>query len=376
MGSHSPTMAAIQWTQRFVLGAVGEDVARTRRSSCLILLAVFVPLGVLASVAFRPNDFAAPPSVAGVALTVSIFSIALTTRHESQQHRWGAVVVLIALAQAIGIYQLGPYGMVLLPETSMLGAWAALYLPTRVVRLSVVCICIAITVTLVQADERLVALIAVIVAQITIASLTLLVHTAVLTLRATNDELDDARRLAHKLATTDALTGAANRRSFTDVVAALRTNSAAEDWPASHSLVLVDIDRFKDLNDRHGHLVGDEVLREVAHRLSRALPTASVARWGGEEFAVLRTDTDPGHSPAEAAESLRSTVERHPIATSGGSLECTISAGATAWDGAEPFEDALRRADGALYEAKAGGRNRSVERPPGSVGADDLRRPA
>jgi len=151
MGHDSPaTTAAIRWTQRFVLGALGEDVARSRRSSCLILLAVFIPLGVLASIAFRADDFTAPASIAGLVLTTTIVVAALTTRDEAQQSRWGPIVVLIAIDQAIGIYQLGSYGMVLLPETSMLGVWAALYLPTRVVRLSVLCICSAISVTLVQ----------------------------------------------------------------------------------------------------------------------------------------------------------------------------------------------------------------------------------
>ena len=209
------------------------------------------------------------------------------------------------------------------------------------------------------------------VTQITIASVTLLVHTAVLTLRATNDELDDARRLAHQLATTDPLTGAANRRSFTELVGALATTSRT-----AHTLLLVDIDRFKNLNDRHGHLVGDEVLREVAHRLSTALPDASVARWGGEEFAVLCLDSGVHRSPTVAAESLRTTVGHHAIVTAIGPISCTISAGGTVWDATEPFEDALRRADGALYEAKASGRNRSVERHADSVERDDVRRPA
>jgi len=372
MGSDSPaTTAAIRWTQRFVLGALGQDVARSRRSSCLLLLAVFIPLGVLASIAFRADDFTAPASIAGLVLTTAIVVVALTTTRDDQQHRWGPVVVLIAIDQAIGIYQLGSYGMVLLPETSMLGVWAALYLPTRVVRLSVSCICTAIMVTLMQADDRLVAAIAVIVAQITIASITLLVHTAVLTLRATNGELDDARRLAHQLATTDALTGAANRRSFTELVGLLASTSRT-----THTLLLVDIDRFKDLNDRHGHLVGDEVLREVARRLGSALPDASVARWGGEEFAVLCSGIRADRSPSAAAERLRTTVGHHTIATTVGAISCTISAGGTVWDAAEPFEEALRRADGALYEAKATGRNRWVERQADSVERDDVRRPA
>jgi diguanylate cyclase (GGDEF)-like protein len=371
MDLHPPTSRAIQWTQRFVLGALGDDVAAARRSSCLLLLAVFVPLGILSSIAVGADDFTAPPSIAGMTVTVAILWLALTTRRDDQQHRWSWVIFLIAIDQALGIYQLGEHGAVLLAETPMLGAWTALYMPTRVVRQSVICICAAITVVIAQSDDILVAMLAIVVAQITIASSTLLVHTGLLTLRATNGELDDARRLAQRLATTDALTGTANRRSFTDLVGALSGSGAT-----THGLLLVDIDHFKSLNDRHGHLVGDDVLREVARRLGGALPSASVARWGGEEFAVLCSDGGSERAIDERAEVLRARVAAAPIPTSDGAVRCTVSVGATTWTMTESFEDALRRADGALYEAKALGRNRCVSRPGGSVGGDDVRRPA
>jgi diguanylate cyclase (GGDEF)-like protein len=370
MGQHPPTARAIRWTQGFVLGALGEDAATARRKSFLILLAVFVPLGVLSSLAVRADDFMAPASLGGLVVTAAIFVLAWTTRRDDQQRRWAWVVLLIAVDQALGMYQLGRHGVVLLAETPMLGAWTALYLPTRVVRQAVVFICAAITIVLVQSDDLLLATLAVCVAQITIASLTLLVHTAVLTLRLTNGELDDARQLAQLLATTDPLTGSANRRSFTDLVRELSGTEAPD-----QTLMLVDIDHFKSLNDVHGHLVGDVVLREVAERLSEALPRANVARWGGEEFAVL-CDHDDGHTVATRAEALRAAIDAAPIATGDGDVDCTVSVGTTTWTVTESFEDALRRADSALYEAKALGRNRWVEKARGSVAADDVRRPA
>jgi diguanylate cyclase (GGDEF)-like protein len=370
MGHHPPTARAIRWTQRFVLGALGDDAAAARRKSCLLLLAVFVPLGVLASIAVRADDFTAPTSIAGLVVTTVIVLLTWTTRYDWQQRRWAWVVFLIALDQALGIYQLDRHGVVLLAETPMLGAWAALYLPTRVVRQAVVCICAAITVVMIQSDDVFIAALAVVVAQITIASLTLLVHTAVLTLRLTNGELEDARQLAQMLATTDALTGSANRRSFTDLVRDLAGTDAPD-----QILLLVDIDNFKTLNDVHGHLAGDVVLREVASRLARALPTANVARWGGEEFAVL-CERDGVPTIDEHAEALRAAIDAEPIRTAEGDVECTVSVGATTWDVAESFEDAMRRADRALYEAKALGRNRWVESTRGSVDDDDVRRPA
>jgi diguanylate cyclase (GGDEF)-like protein len=370
MDPHAPTARAIQWTQRFVLGALGDDVAGARRTSCLLLLAVFVPLGVLSSIAVRAHDFGAPASIGGLLVTGAILVLAWTTRRDDQQHRWSWVVFLIAIDQALGIYQLGSHGAVLLAETTMLGAWTALYLPTRIVRQAVILICTAVTVVVIRSDDLLVAVLAVLVAQITIASSTLLVHTGIITLRMTNGELDDARQLAQVLATTDALTGTANRRSFTDLVID-RANAQAPE----QGLLLVDIDHFKSLNDRHGHLVGDVVLREVAQRLATALPDANLARWGGEEFAVL-CDHHGSAGLTEWAEALRAHVAAEPVYTADGYVPCTVSIGATTWDSSESFEDALRRADGALYEAKALGRNRCVERARSSVGPDDLRRPA
>src|SRR4051794_12207941 len=103
MGSHPPTARAIRWTQRFVLGALGDDAAAARRKSCLILLAVFVPLGVLSSLAVRANDFAAPTSIAGLLVTALIVALAWTTRDAHEQHRWAWVVFLMAIDQALGI---------------------------------------------------------------------------------------------------------------------------------------------------------------------------------------------------------------------------------------------------------------------------------
>jgi diguanylate cyclase (GGDEF)-like protein len=204
---------------------------------------------------------------------------------------------------------------------------------------------------------------------ITVMAVSLLVHTAVLTLRATNQELDDARLLAQRLATTDPLTGAANRRSFTDLVRVLAGQGA------EHALCIVDVDNFKLLNDRFGHLVGDDVLRAVARRLAAAVPDGTVARWGGEEFAVLCSPARP-YDLGRVAEALRAEVDGDPVLTGVGPIACSVSVGATIWGRSDNFEQALRRADSALYEAKATGRNRWVQHLRDSVAVDDVRRPA
>ena len=164
-------------------------------------------------------------------------------------------------------------------------------------------------------------------------------------------------RLAEELrirAQTDALTGLPNRRHFFEVGLA-----AAAGPDAGLSVLLLDIDHFKSINDGFGHPVGDEVLRELASRCRGLLRGNDLmARIGGEEFAVLL----PGAGAAEAAEvaeRLRTAIDGMPVATQGGPVAVTISLGGAMLAAAgETFEALLKRADHALYEAKDGGRNR------------------
>ena len=164
-------------------------------------------------------------------------------------------------------------------------------------------------------------------------------------LRARNVELE-------RLATTDMLTDLDNRRSVQRRLEEAISRSARHGTPLS--IVLIDIDHFKQVNDRHGHQVGDEVLREVAARLRTRLRLEdSCGRWGGEEFLLVLQDTD-GEAATVVAEDLRARVADRPVG--GAALPVTISLGVAEWQG--DAEDALiQRADVALYEAKAGGRN-------------------
>jgi len=131
------------------------------------------------------------------------------------------------------------------------------------------------------------------------------------------------------------------------------------------ALLMLDIDRFKGINDAFGHPAGDEVLRRVARAcedLSRGSDV--VARLGGEEFAVLLPESDlPG--ALAFAERLREDVERLEIQVPGRpGIRCTVSVGVADFQGEDPGEeDLLRRADDALYRAKAEGRNRVSPSP-------------
>ncbi len=126
------------------------------------------------------------------------------------------------------------------------------------------------------------------------------------------------------------------------------------------ALLMLDVDRFKDVNDEHGHLAGDRVLAEVARRVDGALRADDmVGRYGGDEFLAVLV----GGAPEEAfgvTERVRAAVAERPVATPFGTIQVSVSAGvASARDG-EAFDSVLARADAALYKAKTAGRDRSM----------------
>jgi two-component system cell cycle response regulator len=159
------------------------------------------------------------------------------------------------------------------------------------------------------------------------------------------------RELA-ELSVTDELTSLPNRRRFSQKLAEEVRRS--ERTGHIFALLMADLDRFKRVNDEHGHQVGDRVLQRCAASLRRCLRgTDFIARYGGEEFCALLLDTSL-EGAKDAAERLRTAVEAGPDPVP------TVSIGAALWEpGLEP-EELLRRADQALYAAKEAGRNRVV----------------
>jgi len=125
--------------------------------------------------------------------------------------------------------------------------------------------------------------------------------------------------------------------------------------------IMVDIDKFKSINDTYGHHVGDEVICEVAHRLGSWLRTGDiVCRYGGEEFAILLPDADPGIAEA-VAQRICTGIAAEPVSTQAGPLPVTVSAGvADAIADGATMQSMLSRADAALYRAKRAGRNRVI----------------
>jgi two-component system cell cycle response regulator len=178
---------------------------------------------------------------------------------------------------------------------------------------------------------------------------------AALRLRALHDELARRNAELEQLARTDVLTALANRRHADDVLRS--TIASARRHGRALSAVLVDVDRFKAVNDAHGHAAGDAVLREVALRLAAGLREEDLAaRWGGEEFLLLLPDSPDA---TVVCERLRASISDRPVNVHG-LLELSISAsfGWAPWTGEESGEALVGRADLALYAAKAAGRDR------------------
>jgi two-component system, cell cycle response regulator len=180
------------------------------------------------------------------------------------------------------------------------------------------------------------------------------VHAAV-RIKALQDELRLRNAELELASRTDALTGLPNRRHLEEQLQRLAGNGRL-------SVLLLDIDRFKLVNDTRGHAAGDEVLRVVAGRLREAVRTADVAgRWGGEEFLVVL----PATAAVEAAalgERVRQAIAAAPVPLPDVPLAVTASVG-VASGGHDGWEGLVRRADTGLYAAKDGGRNRVVPGP-------------
>jgi diguanylate cyclase (GGDEF)-like protein len=159
-----------------------------------------------------------------------------------------------------------------------------------------------------------------------------------------------AKLRADELSRTDLLTGLANRRALMETIDG--------DQPDALALVIVDVDRFKRVNDSLGHLAGDEVLRSIGQMMATELGGLGlVARVGGEEFALLAASAPPDRVE-ERIRAFRDRVAATPVVACGHAVQVTISAGIAVRRAHESFDQLYSAADRALYAAKAAGRNR------------------
>ena len=164
-----------------------------------------------------------------------------------------------------------------------------------------------------------------------------------------------------RLSREDALTGLANRREFDRRLAVEISRADRQATPLA--IAMLDLDRFKAINDRWGHAVGDAVLRESAALLrSQCRATDAIGRWGGEEFALALPSTDIVHA-AHLCERIRDAFERHDWAKLQPGLAVTVSAGVAECHPGLAGDTCVALADSQLYRAKQGGRNRVEPAP-------------
>lgn len=189
-------------------------------------------------------------------------------------------------------------------------------------------------------------------------------HEAHLKLAAQSRELARYNDMLHELSIRDPLTGTFNRRYLDETLPRDLARARRDAQPAA--LIMIDLDRFKDLNDAHGHLAGDAALAAVGTVLKSAIREGDIAcRYGGEEFVLVLQNLSLGMA-LERAEQIRAAIARLEIAIRDRPIvHITISAGvATFPDDGDTPEELIRRADAALYEAKRCGRNCVRDRGP------------
>jgi diguanylate cyclase (GGDEF)-like protein len=177
---------------------------------------------------------------------------------------------------------------------------------------------------------------------------------------ASNEIEAEYHETVYKIMTTDGLTQAFNKRYFSEVLERAFAHSQRTNHPLS--LMMIDLDKFKSINDTYGHLAGDEVLSELCRRIKPLLRRDEVlARFGGEEFAVILSDT-PLEEACKVAERIRASVAATPFQTDQAAIPVTTSIGIaeTMRQPLVKVSQFIELADEKLYAAKQGGRNRVV----------------
>ena len=169
-------------------------------------------------------------------------------------------------------------------------------------------------------------------------------------------EIKKSKENLIQIANTDSLTGISNRREF--FITGRKEINRCLRYHSSLSLLLIDLDNFKKINDTYGHSIGDIVLKEfVQFTLNKIRAVDSIARFGGDEFCVLLPDSD-NREAVNLAERLRSGIENFSIYTDSGDIQCTVSIGVSSLGKTnKKIENLLLEADKAMYRAKASGRN-------------------
>ena len=177
-------------------------------------------------------------------------------------------------------------------------------------------------------------------------------------LKAQTQELEQAVSYIEKIAAYDELTGLINRRRMTEVLAEHSRNNSRQ--TEGFAIAMLDLDHFKSINDKYGHATGDLVLSNFGQAAREVLRDIDIlSRWGGEEFLLLMPKTNSGH-PNTGIERLRAYLACIQVSSKLPDLRIGFYVGFTCYQAGESIYDTIKRADAALYQAKAQGRNCTV----------------
>lgn len=172
-------------------------------------------------------------------------------------------------------------------------------------------------------------------------------------------ELEEAKLIAERQARTDPLTGFNNRRAFFETAGVIHESACRFSHP--YSIMMIDIDHFKNVNDTHGHMIGDQVIQELSRSIVKVIRRSDMAaRIGGDEFAAILPETS-SQDVRVLADRLRSSCSNNVLSLDGQELQFSVSIGIAEHNGDETsISQVISRADGALYQAKNKGRNSVV----------------
>jgi diguanylate cyclase (GGDEF)-like protein len=307
---------------------------------------LFIPLAFLVEVGY--GGLSDHPAVIGVATLGLVCQAGLTWLVRPMPLRgWALLTVAVAASFVAYAYASREAGEALTVVLLIPVGWAAVFLPGRLVMLSVATTTMAygrVALSEETATRWLV---------FTVRSLTLLVlasalHVLVAALRR-------AQHQAERRASLDPVTGLVSRSRLLVILDALHLGGDQQ-----ATLVVLDLDYFKRVNDVHGHLAGDQALKDVANVLRSVTREEDVlARWGGEEFMALLPRV-PDHDIHTAADKLRAAIGDHTFRIEGAAVHLTASAGATPIRVGASIRALIAAADDALYQAKRRGRNQTL----------------
>ena len=339
-----------RWHRRLVAPFKGDGEA-VQRISAAALLATLAPLGLASSWLAHPHT---APNAALLVTAAVLLLLAGTYLVKRPIPAWVWTVQILAVPAWWYALQLDvtrpPDAFLVLMLVLPVG-WVGTWLSLRMTLLSIGLESAALAAAMLRNGGNGLNVLETVAGIAVITVVGLMGYSQIVALR-------EARTAAEADAHTDALTGARSRR-YGLLRLEIELDQARTRDAGTPALAMLDIDRFKVVNDAYGHPVGDDVLRELVRRVRSALrPGDELIRWGGEEFLILLPHTADPDAAMAIAERIRCAAAERPFATGAGAIAITVSVGVAAVsDPAETPDAVIARTDAALYAAKRGGRN-------------------